>query len=255
MASLDDIAHMKLVITLADLKKNPGLRREIQAKLNALGLYDYGPNDPDGAWGARTERGLRKFCDTVFLNNFETGLFGPSFAEAFIEYNDPINPGRFAIPTWWQGGSRDELAKAVAKEGKNQGVIDRNQLCYIMATIQHETDHTFRPIAEYGGRNAWYAPYYGRGYVQLTHRFNYQAYSDKLSQDFVSYPDKVMDPAISLFVIMDGMKNGVFTGVKLDDYIQDTNVDFDGARRIVNDMDRYALIANYAREWQNTSLF
>jgi hypothetical protein len=253
MSTLQEIYQNKLVITLADLRRDAGLLRQIQIRLNALGLYSYDSTDPDGAWGPRTESGLRQFCDAVNLNNFDTGLFGPSFAEALIETTS-IQGGTHVPP--FPGGTRDDLARAVASEGSaKHGISNRDQWCYIMATIQHETAHTFQPIAEFGGSSAWYAPYYGRGYVQLTHQFNYQAYSTKLGIDFVSAPDRVMEPAISLYIILDGMKNGVFTGVKLDDYIIAGSVDFRRARRIVNDMDRADLIAGYAQDWQSTTLF
>ena len=124
-----------------------------------------------------------------------------------------------------------------------------------MATIQHETAATFKPIAEYGGAKQRYAPYYGRGYVQLTWKYNYAKYSDKLHQDYVSNPDQVMQPDVSLFVIVDGMKNGVFTGKTLGDYISGSHVDFVNARRIINGTDRAELIAGYAQQWQKTTLF
>ena len=124
-----------------------------------------------------------------------------------------------------------------------------------MATIQHETAATFQPIAEYGGASRPYAPYYGRGYVQLTWKYNYAKYSDKLHQDYVSNPNEVMQPDVSLFVIVDGMKNGVFTGKTLGDYISGDHVDFVNARRIINGMDRAELIAGYAEQWQKTTLF
>ena len=80
-----------------------------------------------------------------------------------------------------------------------------------MATIEHETAGTYRPIAEYGGVRRPYAPYYGRGYVQLTWKYNYEKYGKILHEDFVDYPNKVMQPDISLYIVVNGMKNGVFT--------------------------------------------
>lgn len=254
--SLQEIYQNKLVIPLIDLKRDIDLLTQIQIRLEDLGLYTYATTDPDGLWGPKIEQGIDKFCDAVHLNNFETGLFGPSFAEALIETKkiSPITPNKYKLPDWY-GGNKDALAKAVAKEGAKQGVVDRNQLCYIMATIQHETAHTYQPIAEYGGRRRPYAPYFGRGYVQLTHKYNYHAYKTKLGEDFVSYPNKVMEPAISLFIIIDGMKNGVFTGLKLGNFISGDSVDFVRARKIVNWTDKADLIAGYARNWQKTTLF
>jgi hypothetical protein len=256
MSTLKEIRDDNLVIPFLELKKDLELVKEIQTRLHELNLYLYAASDPDGLWGAKTEQGLEQFCKAVNLNNFETGLFGHFFAKALIE-TTKINPSNspFNVPTWWKGGSRDELAKAVAMEASKQGITIRDQICYIMATIQHETANTFKPIAEYGGKNRPYAPYYGRGYVQLTHKFNYQKYKKKLGIDFVKFPDKVMEPATSLFIIVDGMKNGVFTGKKLSNFITISHTDFVGARWIVNPNDKANLIAGYAKTWRGTSLF
>jgi predicted chitinase len=254
MTTLQEIYNEKSVVSLADLKKDVELLKQIQIRLHDLNLYAYGADDPDGFWGAKTEEGIEQFCQAVHLNSMETGLFGPSFAEALIETKEIANVGRFGVPDW-QGGTKSQLAQAVAKEAHNQGVTDRNQICYMMATIQHETAGTYKPIAEYGGKHTRYAPYYGRGYVQLTWKYNYEKYSKLLNRDFVSHPDQVMEPDVSLFIIVDGMKNGTFTGKKLGDYISGSHVDFVNARRIINGTDRASLIADYAKEWQKTTLF
>jgi hypothetical protein len=177
MALLETIKDKSLVIPISQLRKDRVLLKEIQIELERLGFYSYETNnDPDGIYGPRTSSAIDKFCDSVYLNCFDTGIYGRSFAIALMT----TKPNQTLIPTWWEGGTKNELAAAVAKQGKIQGITDRNQFCYIMATIQHETDHTYRPIAEYGGPSKWYAPYYGRGYVQITHKYNYEAYSEKL---------------------------------------------------------------------------
>jgi putative chitinase len=43
-----------------------------------------------------------------------------------------------------------------------------------------------------------------------------------------------------------GMRNGSFTGKKLSDYINQNKCDYSNARRIINGVDRQALIAGYA---------
>ena len=254
MTTLQEIYDEKLIVSLADLKKDVDLLKQIQTRLHDLNLYVYGADDPDGFWGPKTEEGIEQFSQAVHLNNIDTGLFGPSFAEALIETKQIANVGRFGLPDW-QGGSKDELAKAVAKEARNQGYSNRNQICYIMATIQHETAGTYKPIAEFGGKRRPYAPYYGRGYVQLTHKFNYEKYSKLLKRDFVSHPDQVMEPDVSLFIIVDGMKNATFTGKGFSNYTSGSHVDFVNARRIINGTDRARLIAGLAEAWQKTTLF
>jgi peptidoglycan hydrolase-like protein with peptidoglycan-binding domain len=254
MTTVQEIYDEKLVDSLADLKKDVELLKQIQTRLHDLNLYPYEADDPDGFWGPKTEHSIDQFCQAVHLNCMDTGLFGPSFAEALIETKRIANVGRFSLPDW-DGGNKAQLAQAVAKEAHRQGVTDRNQICYMMATIQHETAGTYKPIAEFGGKNRYYAPYYGRGYVQLTHKFNYEKYSKLLNRDFVNHPDQVMEPDVSLFIIVDGMKNGTFTGKKLSDYISGSHVDFVKARRIINGTDRADLIAGYAKQWQSTTLF
>lgn len=252
MAILENIASKNLIVPITELKQSKELLKEIQVQLKGLNFYDYqSVNDPDGIYGPRTSSAIEQFCDFVHLNCFDTGIYGPSFAIALLK----AKPNETIIPTWWDGGTKNELAAAVAKEGRKQGISDRNVFAYVMATIQHETDHTYRPIAEYGGPSKWYAPFYGRGYVQITHEFNYKAYSDKLGINLVKDTNKVMEPDISLFIIIDGMKNGVFTTLPIGKYINSQKVDFLNARRVINGTDKMSLIAGYAKEWQKTVIF
>lgn len=133
------------------------------------------------------------------------------------------------------------------------------QLAYVLATAYHETAHTMQPIAEYGhgkghpyGKvdNSGKAPY-GRGYVQLTWRPNYVradaelGLAGKLAADY----DLAMQPDIAAKIIVMGMVKGWFTGKKLNDYIGPDHADFYDARRIVNGLDKAALIASYAEDF------
>jgi predicted chitinase len=94
------------------------------------------------------------------------------------------------------------------KEGK---IATPRVIAYAMATMAHETWYTFKPIKENngpahaiqygysGGEN-----YYGRGYIQLTHDFNYRIYGEKIGMGdkLVKDPDLALDPDIAarLFV-------------------------------------------------------
>jgi hypothetical protein len=134
-------------------------------------------------------------------------------------------------------------------------------LAYILGTAEHESAR-FSTMKEFGGERKWYAPYYGRGYVQLTHRGNYQKYNTKLhtaglltsSQNIVSNPNLLLQDSdamrlCSAFVIVDGMLNGVFTGASVLRYINAKGINYVGARAVVNGSDRASLIAGYARSW------
>ena len=147
--------------------------------------------------------------------------------------------------------------------------LDEAQLAYVLATVQHETAGTFRPIDEYGTRARFTrlydirgdrpevakrlgntepgdgARYHGRGYVQLTGRRNYARYGLALD------PERATNPEVAAGVLIAGMKHGHFTGAALDDFV-DTEVgdlDFAHARRVVNGMDKARKLARLARKW------
>jgi hypothetical protein len=133
-------------------------------------------------------------------------------------------------------------------------------IAYAFATIFHETAGTFEPIKEFRNRAGskgranqdryWNTGFYGRGYVQLTWKKNYELASKQLGFDFVSDPDLVMRPKLAFLILSDGMDEGWFTGKKLSDYFTPNKKDYINARRIINGTDKAALIATYARDFE-----
>ncbi len=159
---------------------------------------------------------------------------------------------------------RDRAQILIMESAKRYGLHSPPQLSYILATAEHETMN-FKTMKEIGGSKMPYAPYYGRGYVQLTHKFNYEKFSKLFGEDIVSNPDRAMDPRYASDVIVFGMMMGVFTGElkkdgknwsgkKLIDYIVGNGdgtgkADFVNARRIINSLDRAEHIAGLAKKW------
>lgn len=138
-------------------------------------------------------------------------------------------------------------------------------LAYVLATAYHETAATMQPIAEYGhGSGRPYGEpdpatgqvYYGRGYVQLTWRDNYERAqtvvinTETLQPDipFLLNADLAMKPIYAAQIAISGMTEGWFTGKKLSDYLTDTQTDYVNARRIINGTDKAQTIAAYAIE-------
>lgn len=141
---------------------------------------------------------------------------------------------------------------------------------YALGTAYHETAGTMQPIKEYGGNqyltNAYdvtgHNPararkmgntipgdgprYCGRGYVQLTWKANYDKLGNLIGFPLVGNPDLAMRPDVAAAILVRGMKDGLFTGKKLGDYITATNKDYVGARRIINGTDKAAKIADHA---------
>jgi hypothetical protein len=104
---------------------------------------------------------------------------------------------------------------------------DDRFLAYMLATAFHETATTMQPIEEYGKGKAYdYGipdpvtgqTYYGRGFVQLTWKRNYQIFASLLKKDLVNNPTLALDLNIATQILFTGMMKGLFTGKKLADY-------------------------------------
>lgn len=134
---------------------------------------------------------------------------------------------------------------------------DERWLAYILATVYHECATKMWPIREYGlGQGHEYGipdengnTFYGRGFVQLTWKENYDRASAILGlideRDLTMYPDLALDSLIAARVTFRGMAEGWFTGAKLGDYFNEEEDDALNARRIINGNDRDELIAGY----------
>ena len=68
-----------------------------------------------------------------------------------------------------------------------------------------------------------------------------------LGDQILIQPERALDPPISYDIMSFGMRNGSFTGVGLETYINGSQCDYVNARRIVNGVDRADLIAGYAK--------
>lgn len=148
-------------------------------------------------------------------------------------------------------------------------VDDVRHSAYMLATGFHETGKAMQPINENGG-NHYFADRYdlagshkdiaqrlgntfegdgvkfhGRGLVQLTGRNNYIKFSQRLAIDLVGNPDLALDDLTAIKIMGIGMAEGLFTGKKLLTYFSTTTDDAMNARRIINGVDKAALIASY----------
>lgn len=148
--------------------------------------------------------------------------------------------------------------ETILNEWEAEKLTDLRYLAYMLATTYHETAHTMEPVAEYGhGKGRKYGEpdpvthqtYYGRGFVQLTWKGNYEAMSKVTGVDLVNDPDKAMDISIATKILFYGMLHGSFTGKKLSDYFNDLTTDWIKARRIINGLDKADLIAGYAEKF------
>jgi peptidoglycan hydrolase-like protein with peptidoglycan-binding domain len=82
-SKIGEILKNNRVINLNELTADKELVREIQSRLNAIGLLKL--SDVDGIFGNVTRNALTRFTDSVFLNNMKTGLFGKTFFQKLME--------------------------------------------------------------------------------------------------------------------------------------------------------------------------
>jgi putative chitinase len=123
---------------------------------------------------------------------------------------------------------------------------DVRWLAYFLATAFHETSQAMWPVEEYDkGKGQPYGAvdpmtgqaYYGRGFVQLTWKSNYQRADDELglNPSCVQDPSQQLDPTISARTGYRGMVEGWFRAPnQFDTFFNDMIDDPYGAREIVN---------------------
>lgn len=141
------------------------------------------------------------------------------------------------------------------------------QRAYVLATAWHETGPAASQLHMTPRREIWGPTeaqkryegrsdlgntvlgdgkrFMGRGYVQITGRTNYQKASTLVGKDLVANPDLALEPDIAARIIVHGMTRGWFTGRKMSDFL-----DYQDMRRVVNGMDKAALIAGYAEKFE-----
>lgn len=137
--------------------------------------------------------------------------------------------------------------ESILNEWIKRELTDLRWLAYMLATTYHETDEKMHPIEEYTkGRGKRYGipdsktgkTYYGRGFVQLTWKFNYFSMGKILKIDLVQHPELALDLKYATQIMFEGMIRGTFTGRKLSTYFNQQREWPKNARRIINGLDQ-----------------
>lgn len=214
--------------------------KEVQRKLALLCFYPF--DQIDGQYGKKTQAAL------------------DDFKQKYKVLDDDVDAKLSEIIQSMRPDSSDTFTDKLIKMAKGMGAT-LEQVAYILATIKHETNGSFKPVEEaywlstgarekYLNSKPYGVKWAGRGYVQTTWFANYNSYETLLNVPFTTNPDLMLDPDLSLLVCVHGMMTGVFTGKKLSDYIGDGKKDYVEARRIVNGRDDQVLIASYADTYE-----
>jgi len=179
---------------------------------------------------------------------------GPSGRVGNVDINRLVS----VLPQSQQNSARQHFP-FIVQEAQRQGVQNKAQLAYILATATHESGagkhmEEFASGRAYEGRRSLGntqpgdgVRFKGRGYVQLTGRRNYTDWSRRLGMDLVGNPRAVENPQVAAKILVGGMMGGTFTGRGLGSYINGQRTDFVGARRTVNGTDRAGSIAQIAQ--------
>ncbi len=188
----------------------------------------------------------------LFFDSVKAGILGPTLSTGEVE-------GCNAILEAFEGFPIADVA-------------------YALGTAYHETASSMMPIKEYGGPSYFFrmydingarphiarqlgninpgdgAKYPGMGYPQCTGRKNYTLAAKVFGIPFVENPGLMMQPENAAKVMAHFMKNGLFTGKKLADYLPRsgpaTLSQFTPARRVINGMDRASKVAGHAMAFQ-----
>jgi predicted chitinase len=229
---------------------------QIKDLQRALANLGYPVGNIDGMVGPRTRGAWSEFQNDVSKRD-------PTQVDAASVAALQQQLAKLAQPSNHDFSRGDGTIAAIIGECKRQGIGLRDQIAYVLATTQHETNNTFQPVreayylrdqAEAYRRTLAYYPYYGRGYVQLTWERNYRTYGGLLGKDLVNSPDLALEPEIALFVLVHGFKVGTFTGRAITAYINASQSDFVNARRCINGLDRAQDIAAIAAQFTRTHL-
>lgn len=160
------------------------------------------------------------------------------------------------------------------------GITDNRQIAYVLSTIKWESWFKNQKEIWWEDREYWkvdpttWKAYYGRWFIQITHKGNYEKYTQIIREswkdfkdnnwnilkwseiDLVNNPDIILQSNdLAIFIAMDRMKNWWPDRVetkKLSYYINDKKTDYYNARIIINWMSsKPQQYANDALAYQN----
>jgi predicted chitinase len=242
----------------------PRMKKALVRELTALGQTASAQeiNVESTRYGPTAERGIRKLQEAKRLT--VDGVVGKSTWGA-LGVHEPVvgtprkDPTRATASATAGFSTKEGTIAAIKSKCASEGIGLKAQIAYVLATVDHETAHTFKPVREaywlkdpdayLKAHHPDYYPYYGRGYVQLTWESNYRKYGQLVKKDLVENPDLALDPEVALFVLVHGFKTGAFTGHKLADHVNADKTDFLNARRCINGVDKQHEIADIASKY------
>ncbi|MFB2897439.1 peptidoglycan-binding protein [Aerosakkonemataceae cyanobacterium BLCC-F50] len=257
------------ILRLRDGIDSPELQDEVKLLQTKIGLL---ADNIDGKFGSVTEIVVKRFQQSKGL--LTDGIVGQETwsilldqpVEVFLPYAQTV--GSFNIERIVNSIKFPTIRKYARKsiplilqECEINGVTERGQIAYILATAQHES-HLGELMVELASGNAYEnrkdlgntkpgdgAKFKGRGFVQITGRKNYTDWSTRLGINLIENSEKAATDEIAAKILVQGMRDGAFTSLKLGNFISSTQRDFVNARKIINALDRAKEIAAIAEQF------
>ncbi|WP_157072225.1 peptidoglycan-binding protein [Picosynechococcus sp. PCC 73109] len=252
------------ILHLGDGLATPQLHasvRYLQRLLQRLLSLEHFPID--GHFGSQTEQAVRRFQMIAELTI--DGVVGAqtwmTLLNQWVEVYLPLRPlkscGDRLIASLENYPHQDAARKTIPmllETCQRCGIIEPTQVAYILATAGHAGDFgaslvepTPDPNLESRRDLGNIQPgdglrYQGRGFVKIAGRLNYTRWGDRTGVNLVDHPDFAAEPHLAAIILVLGLRDGSFTGQKLDDYLNGDRQDFYHARRIVADLDPAAAI-------------
>lgn len=235
-----------------------------------------GTSSIDGDLGPNTAEAIDLFCQVMFLNSFTNNQFGKTFATNLLNFavsggggggggggNDTSKFTVNVVSQMFPGtpiGNISTHLPNVLSALSSLGLGDKKMVLMALATIRAETAG-FVPISEglskfntkpfpggpefnlydnhTGLGNQGFPDgknFKGRGFIQLTGRFNYQKYGTKIGVNLIANPDQAnnsLNAAKILAHFLKDKERGIRTAVS--NYIATNNInELKKARRLVN---------------------
>lgn len=191
----------------------------------------------------------------------ETQVFIP---EAYI--GEPVISNtwwRENLDDWVDTSDKHNVSKRwIYDKAVEYGITDNRQIAYVLWTIEWESGFKNQKEIWWEDRGYWqvdsetWKAYYGRWFIQITHKDNYRRYTQIIRNswkdfkdndgniikwsdiDLVNNPDIILQSNdLAAFIAMDWMKNGWpyrAENKRLDYYINDNKLDYYNARIIIN---------------------
>lgn len=157
--------------------ENPDAWAHFESHLNAITFAALPPEYTSATWRLHPGEFISLLRKCAWLSRSELQQLVPSHAIRTGTYRD--HQGRERAGVFWEAtpaatlinGHRQPLNRMLRKYGVNTPL---RQAGFFGNSVQETT--WLRTLTEGGGAGYWYAPWYGRGFLQLTHPENYIGY-------------------------------------------------------------------------------